>query len=290
MAMSGGADVLTPTAMVFLQDRPIVPLNRALANAIGECENTNRVLQVVTSPSSRITLPLRTSKAQWIVHSDGYYEGLTGRPMLWGGSSFTTDPGARDYAPAYTTRTSVPIGSQLVLTFQAPPSEHRGTRVETLMRLLTGHPPAGWGTTEPLEHSWNASDLPNQRVIAVGAGVIATVEVSGGTELTTLTAGYGPGKEPPLTELPSLIGELADTSPVASLVAQLNPGPADLTTEPRWTGAAAPIGLAVNGTFNGAPGFTRHRVGPLTWFPLGDGRSPEYWQRHRELLAHLRSR
>ncbi|MFI0484006.1 DUF6177 family protein [Actinomadura sp. 9N215] len=289
--MSGGADVLTPTAMVFLQDRPIVPLSPALANALRECESTGRALQVVTSPNSRITLPLRSSRAQWVVHSDGYYEGLTGRPMRWDGTAFAPDANARDYAPAYRSATSAPVGSQLVLTFQAAATENRGARVEHLMRLLTGQPPIGWGTTEPLEHPWNPSELPRQdvRVIAVGVSAMATVDFSGGAELTTATVGYAPTAEPPIADLPSLISELATANPIASFFAQLNPGRADLTTEPRWTGAAAPIGLAIQGAFTGAPGFTRQRLGPLTWFPLGDGRSPEYWQRHQDLLTHLRS-
>lgn len=286
------AQFLTPGAMVFLLDRPVVPLSAALATALRECESTGRALQVVTSSSSRITLPLRSSKAQWVVHSDGYYEGLTGRPMCWNGNVFTPDSNARDYAPAYKAPASVPVGSQLVLTFQAAPTEHRGARVEHLMRLLTGRPPAGWGTTEPLEHLWNSSDLPRRdaRVIAVGTSAIALLTFNGGTEQTTVAVGYTSGAEPPIADLPSMIGELATGHPIASLLARLNPGRADLTTEPRWTGMAAPVGLAIHGAFTGAPGFSRRRLGPMTWFPLGDGHSPEYWKRHRQLLAHLHSR
>ncbi|WP_242614246.1 DUF6177 family protein [Actinomadura roseirufa] len=304
---TGGADVLTPNAMVVLQDRPLVPLSAALSEALLECERTGRLLQIVTGHHSRITVPLQgivsSPKGHWIVHDDnGYYEGLTGRPMHWDGKAFAHDPDARDYAPAYTTRPSAPVGTHLVITLQAhhTPQDVLGGQVDQLMRIITGEPPSGWGVAEPLEHPWAPSELTTyvqaagtSRLIAVGQGAIATLEFSGrGTERTTLAVGYGPDQHPPVTDMPSIVGLLAADNPVSALLAQLTPGRADLTVEPRWSGSSAPIGLAAAGAYTGPPGFTRQRIGPpdapVTWFHLGDGRSPEYWQRHKDLLTRLR--
>jgi hypothetical protein len=308
-ATSGGADVLTPHAMVILRDRPVVPLSPAIGQALSECEEADRPLQLVTPSSSRITLPLRASKVHWLVHDDsGYYEGLTGRPMHWNGTAFTPVPEARDYAPNYRVPSAGASGNQLVLTFQArhATAETIGAHTEKLMRLLTGEPPQGWGPTEPLQHPWNREELAAEastaRLFAVGAAdrpAIATLDfsplippASGTAEMTTLTIGYTDDEDPPIRQLPSFIDLLAADHPIAALLAQLTPGRPDLTTEPRWTGSSAPIGLASAGAYTGPPGFSRKRLGPpdapLTWFHLGDGYSPEYWQRHQDLLDHLR--
>ncbi|TDD65745.1 hypothetical protein E1298_41080 [Actinomadura rubrisoli] len=296
--------------MVVLQDRPVIALSAALAEALDECERTGRTLQIVTDHHSRVTVPVRTmvtaKNAQWVVHDgSGYYEALTGHPMHWDGKSFARVPDASDYAPAYLTRPTAPIGSQLVLTFQAhhTPQNPLGGQVDHFMRLLTGQPPIGWGATEPLEHLWDPQALTTHiltsnapRLIAVGGGrrpAMATLEFTGTTELTTLTIGYKPDDPPPVAQVPSLIDVLTSENPITSLLAQLTPGRPDLTTEPRWSGASAPIGLAATGSYTGPPGFMRQRIGPpttpLTWFHLGDGTSPEYWQRHQQLLHHLRN-
>ncbi|WP_051301009.1 DUF6177 family protein [Actinomadura rifamycini] len=305
MRTVGGADVLTDAAMVVLCDRPLVPLSPAFDAYLDECASTNRTLQFVTPPDSRVTFPLAQSEAHWIVHDDGYYEGLTGRPMHWDGAMFVPDPDARDYAPAYTTPLAAPISPRLVLTVRASHAadEPLGAHVHHLMRLFTGSPPAGWGTTEPLRHAWDATDLTahvhgvgEARLVAVGAGerpCIAALRfapldppASGVAETTTLTVGYGPDETVPVGDVPALIGDLPGTPP-ASVLAQIDPGRPDLTLEPRWAGPSAPIGLAAHGTFTGPPGFSRRPLGGLTWFPLGEGRSPDYWRRHDALLAFL---
>lgn len=303
----GGADVVTDKAMVVLHDRPLVPLSPALSQFLPECAGTGRTLQVVTPPEARITVPLRTSEAQWVVHDDGYYEGLTGRPMHWDGMLFVPVPDARDYAPAYTTPLAVSISPQLVLTLQAShsPGASLGAHVDHLMRLLTGSPPAGWGTTEPLQHAWDTTELtahvhsmPNTRIIAVAAGdrpAIATLDFAVTqtppeiAETMTLTIGYGPNETVPVEDVPALIGELATEMAPTCVLARIDPGRTDLTIEPRWSGPSAPIGLATRSGFAGPPGFTRRPLGSLTWFPLGEGRSPDYWHRHRTLMAFLRS-
>ncbi|WP_243774618.1 DUF6177 family protein [Actinomadura barringtoniae] len=308
-------DVLTDQAMVVLQDRPVVALSPWLSEAIGECADSGRTLQLVTPLDSRLSLPLRTAAAgagvQWVVReADSYYEGLTGRPLHWYRNTFEPVPEARDYASGFTSRPSAPIGAQLTLVYRIRHSSEGDVSgpIDRLMQLLTGKTPGGWGPAEPLEYSWQGDRLTeytrgraSSRVIVIGTGqrvaqALCEFSASGSgglAEVSTVTVGYGPDDPPPLQHLPSLVGALAAEQTVASLFVQLTPGRADLTTEPRWTGAPAPVALAVAGSVAGPAGMPGQQVGParspLTLFPLGDGRSADGWQRHRHLMQHLQS-
>ncbi|WP_242891238.1 DUF6177 family protein [Actinomadura litoris] len=308
-------DALTDQAMVVLQDRPVIPLSGWLARAVADCAESGRTLQLLTPLDSRLSLPLRTVAAgadlQWVVrHGDGYYEGLTGRPLKWDGATFVPVPEARDYAPGFTTRPTAAIGSQLTLVYRIRHGAQGdlGGPVERLLQLLTGKQPAGLGPAEPLEHPWRGDRLTEYargrstaRLLVVGDGPrpaqavcdFATTEGGGAAEVTTVTVGYAPTDPPPLRHLPSLVGALAADQPLASLFVQLCPGRADLTTEPRWTGAPAPVALAVTGTVTGPADLPGQQVGPartpMTLFPLGDGRSPDGWQRHGLLMRHLQA-
>ncbi|MDL4814878.1 DUF6177 family protein [Actinomadura opuntiae] len=308
-------DALTDQAMVVLQDRPVVALSAWLNRALGECAGTGRTLQLVTPLGSRLSLPLRSAASgaelQWVVRDgDGYYEGLTGRPLKWGGAAFVPVPEARDYAAGFTTRPTAPIGSQLTLVYRIRHGAdgHLGGPVERLLQLTTGKLPAGLGPAEPLEHPWRPDRLTEYargrstaRLFVAGDGPrpaqaicdFTATEGGGMAEVSTVTVGYGPDDPPPLRHLGSLVGALAADQPVASLFVQLTPGRADLTTEPRWTGAPAPVALAVAGAVAGPNGIPGQQVGPprqpLTMFPLGDGRSQDGWQRHSLLMQHLQS-
>src|SRR5690606_41786074 len=119
-------DALTAQAMVVLQDRPLVPLSAWLNKALGDCAASGRPLQLVTPLESRLPLPLRTAASgndlQWVVrHGDGCYEGLTGRPLKWGGATFVPVPEPRDYAPGDPTRPTPPLRPQRPL---APRPRH----------------------------------------------------------------------------------------------------------------------------------------------------------------------
>jgi hypothetical protein len=286
-----------------------------MADAIGDCADSGRTLQLVTPLDSRLSLPLRAtasgSGVLWVVRNgDGYYEGLTGRPLRWSGGAFAPVPEARDYAPGFTTRPTAPIGAQLSLTYRIrhDADGDLGSPAQRLLQLLTGKAPAGWGPAEPLPHPWHPDRLTEYvharstaRLIVIGDGprqaqaVCEFAAMGGGaiSEVTTVTIGYAPEDPPPLQHLPSLIGAMASEQPVTSLFAQLIPGRADLTVEARWTGAPAPIGMAVSGTVTGPAELPGQQVGltsrPLTLFPLGDGRSPDGWQRHQMLMQHLQT-
>jgi uncharacterized protein DUF6177 len=336
-------DTITTQAMVVLQDRPVVGFSPWLADALRVCGESGRGLQIVTSSTSRLSLPLRLvltgPNSRWVVRDgDGYYDGLTGGPLHWEGAAFVPVPQARDYAPAFTTRSAEPAGSQLTLTFRVrhTQSELLGGAVGHLCQALAGRPPVGWGTAEPAANLWNLHEmtalfqrrLPRATwLVVVGGGgaaqeqrgaqagdgtggagaprpeprrsVVGTMLFSTGQngmveEAVTLAVGYPATDPPPVSALPTLIGAVAGEHRLASLFAQLSPGRADLTAEPRWAGPAAPIGMAVGaemGIASGPAGIPGQRIGdpraPGLWFSLGDGRSPEGWQRYNQLMRHL---
>jgi hypothetical protein len=309
-------DALTPKAMVVLQERPVMPFTTWLAEGLRLCSETGRGLQVVTPPESRITMPLRLvltgPNSRWVVRADGgHYDGLTGVPLLWDGDAYVVDPQARAYAPNYTTPPAGPIGAQLTLTFRVrhPEGGAIGGAAEHLCRSLTGEAPAGWGTSEPATAVWRLDDLGEMFGSRVSAAIWLTVVGGGGgrpmvgtmllspagdaaEEAVTLVVGYADPREVPVGSLSRVVGELAAEFPLVSCFVQLSPGLTDLTTEPRWVGPAAPIGLAVSGVAPGPPGVPGQRIGdtrsPAMWYPLGDGRQQEGWQRYEQLTGYLR--
>jgi Family of unknown function (DUF6177) len=306
-------DALTPKAMVVLQERPVVPFTTWLAEGLRLCSETGRGLQVVTPPESRITMPLRLvltgPNSRWVVRADGgHYDGLTGVPLLWDGEAFVVDPQARAYAPTYTTPPAAPVGAQLTLTFRVRHSEGSaiGGAAEQLCRSLTAETPGGWGTSEPATAVWRLEDLGEMFSSRVSAAIWLTVVGGGGDrpavgtmllsqagdaaeEAVTLVIGYADPRETPVGSLSTVIGALAAEFPLVSCFVQLSPGLTDLTTGPRWVGPAAPIGLAVSGTAPGPPGVPGQRIGDTAmWYPLGDGRQQEGWQRYEQLTGYLR--
>ncbi|RAY11324.1 hypothetical protein DPM19_30325 [Actinomadura craniellae] len=294
-----GVDALTAQAVVVLQDRPLVSAGPWLNDAQRLADG--RALQVVTPPTSRLSLALRTvfgrPPSRWVVRADdgSYYEGLTGRPLRWDGAAFVH--AGDGYAPAYVNGSGPPSGTHLALTFRTAPGSAPGAAVERLFALLTGYAPAGWGPVEPIENPWRREDLAAavaerpSRVLAVGGGRRACVAVMefgpGPVESTSLVAGFPPEDPPQPAALPELAAAAAAASPLTSLLAMINPGRADLTFEPRWTGAPSPLGLAMPGARTGPADVPSQRAGDLTWFELGP--ATDSWQRYQRLLQHLRS-
>ncbi|HZB32167.1 MAG TPA: DUF6177 family protein [Streptosporangiaceae bacterium] len=318
MSTHPAVDAVTAKAMVVIQDREVVPFSQWLADALRVCTESGRGLQIITPVHSRLSMPLRLvltgPNSRWVVRDDaagGYYDGLTGVPLQWDGAAFVPVKDARDYAPAYVTRPRDQIGAQLTLTFQVRQEQVAaiGAAVEQLCMSLTGQEPAGWGTAEPAANRWRRDDVAGLyqrrapratwltvvgggRRAALGTMLLAPAQL-GAEETVTLVVGYQPDDRPPVAALPTVIGVLAVEQRLLSLFAQLTPGRPDLTTEPRWVGSPAPIGMAVGGDMGrGAPGIPGQQIGdlqsPTLWYDLGDGRSQDGWQRYRQLMQHLR--
>lgn len=300
-------DLVTGEAMVVLQDRPVAALSPWLAEAVAECADTSRALQLVTPESSRLSVPLRlalTGPSRWVVRADGgYYDGLAGTPLRWTGAAFTPVGAAGDYAPPYAGLPIGPIGTQLTISLRARhlPEVRLGGAVERVFSVLTGQPPAGWGPAEPILYPWDRADLTAHSTLAfIGGGTgrtaAGTLRVSpakdgGIAEAATIVIGNPPGVEPQLAALPALAGELTGEYAATSVFAQLGPGRADLTTEPCWIGAPAPIGLAVTPDLGGLvvlPGVPAEQIDGAWWYALGDGHDQDGWHRYRDLMQHLR--
>ncbi|MFF7856857.1 DUF6177 family protein [Streptomyces sp. NPDC007904] len=161
-AAAPAVDVLTPSTAVVIQDRPVVAMTSWLSDALRAAAGDDRAVQIVTPPTARLTLATRTALRglpnRWVVQDPGhgYYDGLSGVVLHWKDGTFTPvrdEHGAARVAEAFgavtgtgerqlllTLRTRFPADADLVL----------GRALETACTRLTGRPPAGWGTAEPV--------------------------------------------------------------------------------------------------------------------------------------------
>ncbi|MFJ4414119.1 DUF6177 family protein [Streptomyces sp. NPDC088925] len=191
-------DVLTPRALVVMQDRPVVPLSTWLADALRHAADGDRALQLVTPPASRLTLPLRTALRglphRWVVRDErqGLYDGLSGVRLRWSGGIFGPDLDERGAAILVEPFREPVGGAVRQLVLQARTRHHPdaelllGGALEAVFRRLTGAAPRGWGTAEPAGNPWSRRQLtelararaPRPTLLTVvGAGALATVRV-----------------------------------------------------------------------------------------------------------------
>ncbi|MBT2492707.1 hypothetical protein J7E96_30195 [Streptomyces sp. ISL-96] len=329
-------DVLTPQAAVILQDRPVVAATTWLTDLLQNCIPSGREVQIVTPPGTRLTLPVRTLltkvPARWIVRDPdcGYYDGLTGAVLHWHEGRFThavTLDGRTPIADAFhsgagaggqdeqqlhlSIRTTHPAVEDLLL----------GGALEAAWQTLTGAPPAGWSTAEPVNQPWSPrqlTELARNRakkaaptwLVAVGtpdSSAIATCRIVhtpvGVEEHITLAVGHTSDRPPPLDNLPVLAETLATRHNLTSMLTHLRPARADLTTPPHHEPPPVPLSFTLGADAVRAVGRThaetfQHprptRLGPATrsalHYTLGNGTDPTAWQRLQDLNNHLQSR
>lgn len=321
-------DAVTDEVAVVVQDRPVVPLTAWLVDAASACARAQQGLQVLTRADARITPALRTTlsgpRCRWVVREPddtGFFDGLSGVPLAWDGSSFAIAPEAAEAGPSPTFARPVPdLGSHLLLDVKllhgAALDLVLGDAVETLARVLCGGEPAGWGIAEPAVNPWERAEITDlcQRrsprstwLMFTGSGerrfiggVLVSRVTSGVKEEITFVVGHLPGEQPRLDRLEELAAGFADAGLLLSMSVQRTPGRTDLTYPARWCGAPVPVGLAV-----GAEGVREigldhalaapaegHPIGPerapAVWYPLGDGLDPSAWSDFTGLLKHLR--
>jgi hypothetical protein len=268
-------DILTDRAAVLLQDRPVVGLTQGLLDAFLAADHHELDIQLVTPATSRLTLPLRmalSGDSRWVVHTSGreYLDGGHGGRLHWQDGAFVpADPAGAGAPPGLPGpidhRPAVESGRQLWLNVELrheQPPAALGLGVEAVCRALTGRPPAGWGTAEPVSRRWRPSELSQVAagrapqptfVVLVGDGdrpVIGTLEISTDAsviaESATLAIGYPADEEPPLTELPGLVETLGIGQSLALFFAMVRLGRRDLTFPPAArVRQAMPVGLAV---------------------------------------------
>lgn len=246
------ADIITPRAAVFLQDRPVVPL---LAWLTAE----GRALQVLTPPTSRLTLPLSLALAgpddRWVVvDGDVFYDGFTGHHLRWDGERFLLDPDAPGHAAAFTTKSGAASGGQLHLSLEtrAAPGEPLGGALAQVCQAVLGYPPTGWGRAEPAGLRWDRGRFTEalggragRAVVVCSAGMVAMTVVTpladgSHQEHSTVVIGFADPSTVPVPQMSGIVGRLPG---VTAAAAQVRFGRPDLTVEPRWIGAPVPIQL-----------------------------------------------
>ncbi len=266
-------DVLTASTAVVIQDRPRVAMTSWLSDALRTAAEDDRAVQIVTPPGARLTLATRTALRglpnRWVVRDpeDGYYDGLSGAVLHWKGGTFTPvrdAHGAARLARAFTAVTATGE-RQLLLTlrtrYPADPDLVLGRSLEAACTRLTGRPPAGWSTAEPVNLPWSTrqvTDLARSRaprptwLIAVGrpdrpllAGVRVLRTPAGVEEDITLTLGHGAGEPPPLDAVEGLAAELDAEHGLVTLLTALRPGRRDLTVPAHAEQPPTPVTFTV---------------------------------------------
>ncbi|MEU9008713.1 DUF6177 family protein [Streptomyces sp. NPDC048479] len=329
-----GVDVLTHQAAVIMQDRPVVAATTWLTDLIQTTIPSGRELQIVTPPRTRLTFPVRTLltnvPARWVVHDPdcGYYDGLTGDVLHWQEGCFTPVTGTEGGIPiadAFRPRPAAPDEQQLHLsirtTHPAVGDLVLGGALEAAWQTLTGTPPAGWSTAEPVNLPWSPrqlTELARTRarrsaptwLVAVGAPdrpTIATCRIirtpAGVEEYITLAVGRTPDQPPPLDALPELAETLATGYGLTSMLTHLRPARADLTTPPHHEPPPVPVSFTLGPDAvrtigrtraESAPHLLPTRLGPATrpalHYTLGNGTSPTAWHHLQHLNKHLKSR
>ncbi|WP_405644109.1 DUF6177 family protein [Streptomyces uncialis] len=320
----GGVDVCTERTLVVIQDRPVVAATAWLTDLMRTSVATGRELGVVTPPDTRLTMAARglldRGPFRWVVSDPGcgYYDGLTGVVLGWVdgrfvpaagpdgepcvADAFHTRPGAGDGARlALSIRTLRPADGQLVL----------GGALEHVCRVLTGAPPAGWSTAEPVNVPWSPrqlTDLARSRarrslptwfaaVGGPGRPLAATVRVAhtaaGIEERITVTVPHQAGHPPPVETLAEVAGTLARRHDLATMVTELRAGRTDLTTPARWEPPPVPCSVTLGPAAVAAAGAARLRRAlpdvvpdplgppraPALHYPLGDTAPAEAWRR-----------
>jgi len=320
-------DALTDSTAVLLADRPLVPLTAWLSDILRTTAQTNRALHLVTPPHVRLTLPLRTALSgapnRWVIQNPagGYYDGLSGAQLAWRGGTFT--PIGTTVADAFTAAASPAEERQLTVSFRTVHAADSdlvlGRALEAAWQHLTGAPPAGWGTAEPVNLPWSPrqlTDLARNRapaptyLIAVGTPgrpAIATHRITrttaGVAQDTTLTLGYTTPTEVPLDTLESLAATLIDEHDLTTMLTTLRSARADLTLPAHLEAPPLPVSFTLGPRDIRAIGLTHARRPPLAMkpqqlgapsypalhYPLGDGTDPQAWTALQNLASHLKN-
>ncbi|MEV5948971.1 DUF6177 family protein [Streptomyces sp. NPDC051993] len=331
-------DIQTDRAFVILQDRPVIALTAWLSNALTQATAHDRALHLVTPPTSRLTLPARAALGirphRWVIQhpEHGYYDGLTGAQLHWDEGAFiplanhdgeprVAEPFQRD-APG--TNTSGERQLLLCLRTVHPATEHLvlGGALEAAWHHLTGAPPTGWSSAEPVGLPWSRrqlTDLARTRarrsaptlLITTGSPeqpALASTRIlhtaAGIEEHITLALGYGPDDTVPLAALPQLAELLATQHDLYTMLVTQRTARRDLTVPPHAELPPIPVTLtlgtnAIHATsLNHTPQPTAAprptRLGPTTapalHYTLGNGTDPKAWTTLHHITQGLRTR
>ncbi len=326
-AAQPAVDVLTERVAVVIQERPVIAMTTWLSDVLRACVGSNRALQIVSPAGSRLSLPTRLALSglphRWVIRDDagGYHDGLSGAQLHWLDGAFRPVEGA---APAESfLRTEAGDERQLLLSFRTcHPAEEQlvlGGALETAWRALTGSPPVGWGTAEPVGSPWSRQEItalargraPEGSWLVVVGGpdrpAHATMRVArtrdGVEEDISLALGGTDGVLPSADRLRALAEELTSRHGLRNLLVQRRAARADLTVPARLEALPVPLAFAVGPADVEEIGLDRarrppsgpppHRLGaagaPGFYYELGDGTSAAGWAHLEQLMRHLRN-
>ncbi|WP_431773292.1 DUF6177 family protein [Streptomyces cucumeris] len=294
-------DVLTDTAAVLFQDRPVLTLSSWLGNALLSAAAEGREVQIVTPPHTLLTLPARLALTEaggrWVVREEtgDYYDGLTGAVLGWQGDSFAPSSSAsRETGGTGTAAAFAPVPNpderQLLLSLRTchPPDERLllGGALDACWQHLTGAAPAAWGTAEPAGLRWsrrNLTDFARERaprpttLVVVGKPerpAIAALHIlrtaDGVEEDITLGIGYGKDEEPPFAALSDLADDLASHHNLRSALFHVRTGRRDVNAPASFETPPIPLALALGPEEARRAGARGDRV-PVSQRPLPIG-------------------
>ncbi|WP_405887036.1 DUF6177 family protein [Streptomyces longwoodensis] len=321
--LAASVDVLTESTAVVLSDRPVLPLTTRLADTLRTATAANRGLHLVTPPHTRLTLPLRRalsgSPNRWVVQDPlgGYYDGSSGIRLAWRDGTFTA---ATDTEPPMPPVTSE---RRLTLTFRtvhAPDADLTiGLGLEAAWRHLTGAPPVGWSTAEPVNLPWSPAQLTDlartrapgaTHVVVIGDPVrpsIATLRVSrttaGVAQDVTLSLGYVSPTDVPLDAVEPLAAHLVAEHRLTTMLTTLQAGRSDLTFAPGPEAPPVPVSFTLGARDVHSVGLDHagrpplptppRRLGrpnaPALHYLFADGPGTDPWTQLRRLTEHLES-
>lgn len=338
-AIPPAVDVLTDKAAVVIQDRPVVAMTSWLADALRTASASDRALQIVTPPHTSLTLPTRNAlhghPNRWVIQDpdSGYYDGLSGAQLHWQDGHFTparTAEGNARIAEAFKPRPTPDSPDaqgerQLILSLHTthPADEHLllGGALEAAWQALTGTPPAGWSTAEPIALPWSRRQLTElartraQKNIptwltTIGTPdrpAIATTRIThtsaGIEEHITLTLGHTADEAPPLDAITPLAETLATEHGLTSMLTTLRSARRDLTVPPRFEAPPTPLSFTLGANAVSEigrahaqhpqsglrPAQLGHTSRPALHYILGDGTDPNSWTTLQQLTQHLKS-
>ncbi|MGH4029278.1 DUF6177 family protein [Actinomycetota bacterium Odt1-20B] len=323
-------DALTDKAAVVMQDRPVIAMTTWLADAVRTAAESDRALHLVTPPHTRLTSAARTAlhghPNRWVVQhpEHGFYDGLSGAQLRWREGAFTpVRDEDSDALPAPAFKPDTDSGErQLIVSIRTahPPTADLtlGHALETAFQHLTGAPPAGWGTSEPINLPWSTrqlTDFARSRaprptlLLALGhpdhgpaqATLQVTRTTAGVEEHITLTLGYGEDETPPLAMIENLATTLAAEHNLLSMLTSLRTARRDLTTLPVFEAPPIPHSFTLGPEAVREVGLTHaqhlpHDLTPIRLGPaadpalhyhLGDGTDTQAWAALQQLTTHL---
>ncbi|MEU9022941.1 DUF6177 family protein [Actinomadura sp. NPDC048394] len=303
-------DLATERSVVITRDQEIVPISSWVTDVMARCAAEDLVLQVLTPPDTRITLPLRLAfrgpQARWIVHAgDGHYEGFSGLPVDWNGTEFVVAERARTDGPSPTFLRGpedAELGHHVIVDLRvvhdATEELVLGSAVEELALLLAGAAPSGWGAAEPAVARWDRAALtalcrrraprPTWLVFTGGhgepgppfGGTVQVSRVDTGVREEVIFVMSLPGdtwSPGPLGALESLADRYAGTGELSTLTAHCMPGRADLTYPARLLGFPRPLALALGPAGVAEAGSQRALSAPVKGRLIGDPAEPGAW-------------